>query len=159
MQRPTEVTQNLTSSRQTCHVLHTPLAFFKSFTVIKPIWWEELLNFLSCFLCTRPTYVLWANLTRLLEMTFKKASLDEHFTAYKASPETLCKSSFRCPQTRWSSRLCNIKRWWSSPYRCTLGSRSRGYHPVAPKPIAAGPLCSARHLQRRSASFDMRYPY
>jgi hypothetical protein len=28
--------------------------------------------------------------------------------------------------------------------RCTrLGSRSRGYHPVIPRPIAAGPLCSA----------------
>jgi hypothetical protein len=25
---------------------------------------------------------------------------------------------------------------------CRLGSRSRGYHPVAPRPIAAGPLCS-----------------
>jgi hypothetical protein len=26
---------------------------------------------------------------------------------------------------------------------CRLGSQSRGYHPVAPRPIAAGPLCSA----------------
>jgi hypothetical protein len=27
--------------------------------------------------------------------------------------------------------------------RCRLGSRSPGYHPVAPRSIAAGPLCSA----------------
>jgi hypothetical protein len=27
--------------------------------------------------------------------------------------------------------------------RCRFGSRSQGYHPVAPRPIAAGPLCSA----------------
>jgi hypothetical protein len=48
-------------------------------------------------------------------------------------------------------------RIYSLPYsdhedRGRLGSRSRGYQPVAPKPIAAGPLCSAicsaRHLQR-----------
>jgi hypothetical protein len=40
-----------------------------------------------------------------------------------------------------------------------LVSRLRGYHPVPPRPRAAGPLCtafsSARHLQRRSTSSDM----
>jgi hypothetical protein len=30
---------------------------------------------------------------------------------------------------------------------CTLGSRLRGYHPVTPRPIAAGPLCSAFYFR------------
>jgi hypothetical protein len=40
-----------------------------------------------------------------------------------------------------------------------LGSRLRGYNPIASRPIAASPLCtfsSARHLQRHSTSSDMR---
>jgi hypothetical protein len=39
--------------------------------------------------------------------------------------------------------------------RCRLGSRSRGYHPVAPRPIAAGPLCSA--FQFRPSSPEALY--
>jgi hypothetical protein len=39
-----------------------------------------------------------------------------------------------------------------------LGSRSRGYHPVAPRPLKYGPflhhLSSSRHLQRRSTRHD-----
>jgi hypothetical protein len=30
---------------------------------------------------------------------------------------------------------------WRFTCRCRLGSRSRGYHSVTPRPIAAGPLC------------------
>jgi hypothetical protein len=42
-------------------------------------------------------------------------------------------------------------------------TKDKGYHPVAPRPIVAGPLCttfsSVRHLQRRSTSYDMRDLY
>jgi hypothetical protein len=41
-----------------------------------------------------------------------------------------------------------------------LGSRLWGYHPVAPRSLGYGPLCtafsSAHHLQRPSTSSDMR---
>jgi hypothetical protein len=37
-----------------------------------------------------------------------------------------------------------------------LGSQLRGYHPVTPRSIAAGPLCTAHHLQRHSTSSNMR---
>jgi hypothetical protein len=39
----------------------------------------------------------------------------------------------------WLIFLC--PRW------CRLGSRSQGYQPVAPRPIAAGPLCSAIYFR------------
>jgi hypothetical protein len=59
----------------------------------------------------------------------------------------------------YSQDIVNRNTVASAVVDCRLGSRSRGYRRVAPRPIAAGPLCSARHLQRRSTSCDMRDPY